>query len=214
MNNPQFSISITFIIRQFIRLIIVGILAFIAIITLGNMLIYYQNSHYMPAKNADSIIILGAHIEGYPLRPSLMLQYRLDKAIEYWQENPNITIVTTGGKTPGYSQSEAKVMQQYLTENGIPKSQILLEEDSTRTAHQFINAKKVIENTGKQVGEVIIITNDFHLPRSMMLAKRSGLDSISGFAGKTPSDKGSQITAHIREPLAYLNSWLFDWPKS
>lgn len=209
MNNYRF---FTYLFKICIWIIFAGTLAFIAVIALGNALIYYQNSQYTPAKNADTIIILGAHIEGNPLRPSLMLQYRLDKAIEYWQENPYVTIVTTGGKTPGYSQSEAEVMQQYLIAKGIPSLQILLEENSTRTAHQFINAKKVIENAGKNVGEVIIITNDFHLPRSMMLAKRSGLYSISGFAGKTPGDKGSQITAHIREPLAYLNSWLFDWP--
>lgn len=145
------------------------------------------------------MIILGAHIEGNPLRPSLMLQYRLDKAIEYWQENPQIMIITTGGKTPRYPQSEAEVMQQYLIKKGIPKTQILLEEHSTRTAHQFINAQNVLKNAGEKVGNVIIITNNFHLPRSMK--------------GKTPGDKGSQVTAHIREPLAYLNSWLFDHPK-
>jgi len=142
-----------------------------------------------------------------------MLQYRLDRAVEYWRNNPNVMIVTTGGKTPGYSQSEANVMKTYLIQQGIPAAQILLEETSTRTAHQFINAQKVLQNAGKPITETIIITNDFHLPRSMMLAKRSGLKSISGLAGKTPQDPGSQITAHIREPLAYLNSWLFDWPK-
>lgn len=195
------------------RAILVAIFLFISIIILGNALIYYQNRQYSPAKNADSLIILGAHIEGNPLRPSLMLQYRLDRAVEYWRNNPNVMIVTTGGKTPGYSQSEANVMKTYLIQHGVPAAQILLEETSTRTAHQFINAQKVLQNAGKPISETVIITNDFHLPRSMMLAKRSGLPSLSGFAGKTPQDSDSQITAHIREPLAYLNSWLFDWPK-
>ncbi len=205
--------TITFILKFAVRAIFAGILALISIIVLGNTLIYYQNTQYSPAKNVDSLIILGAHIEGNPLQPSLMLQYRLDRAVEYWQRNPNVMIVTTGGKTPGYSQSEAEVMKEYLVQQGVPAAQILLEEVSTRTAHQFINAQQVLLNAGKKVGKVIIITNDFHLPRSMMLAKRSGLDSISGFASKMPQDSGSKITAHIREPLAYLNSWLFDWPK-
>lgn len=175
-----------------------------------NALIYYQNTQFSPKQNADAIVVLGAHIEGRPLRPSLMLQYRLDQAIKYWQTNPDVIIVTTGGKTPGYSQSEAEVMQQYLMRFGIPETQILLEDQSTRTAHQFVNALKVLEKASIYPESVIIVTNDFHLPRSIMLAKRSGLKDVSGLAGQTPSDIGSQITAHIREPLAYLNSWLFD----
>lgn len=206
-------VAMILILRLLLTTLIIGILLFITIIALGNGYIYYQNQQYSPQKNADTIIILGAHIEGYPLRPSLMLQYRLDKAVDYWRENPEVTIVTTGGKTVGYSQSEAQVMQQYLIQQGIPQAQILLEEESTRTAHQFINAQSILKNAGKKVEEVVIITNDFHLPRSMMLAKRSGLTNISGLAGRTPQDQGSKITAHIREPLALLNSWLFDHPK-
>lgn len=209
---PRYS-SFCIIFKLSVWLIPIVILAFVSVIALGNTLIFYQNSKYTPSHNADSVIILGAHIEGNPLRPSLMLQYRLDKAIDYWRENPHVTIVTTGGKTLGYSQSEAEVMKQYLTKNGVPEAQILLEENSTRTAHQFINAQQVLLNNGKKIGNVVIITNDFHLPRAMMLANRSGLQSVSGFSGKTPTDSGSQITAHIREPLAYLNSWLFDWPE-
>lgn len=198
------------ILKRSIQISVIITLFGIICLSLGNGFIYYQNKQLAPVDNADTIIVLGAHIEGNPLRPSLMLQYRLDKVIEYWLENPDVLIVTTGGQTPGYSQSEAQVMQQYLMRFGIPQSQILLEDQSTRTAHQFINAIRVMEAAHKNPGEVIIITNDFHLPRSMMLAKRSGLNTISGFAGKTPNDIGSKITAHIREPLAYLNSWLFD----
>lgn len=210
MPNPAL---IRRLLKLSIWLIIAGALAFLTLIILGNALISYQNSQYTTAKKADTIIILGAHIEGNPLRPSLMLQHRLDKAIEYWQDHSDAIIITTGGRTAGYSQSEAEVMQQYLTRHGIPQSQILLEEDSTRTAHQFINAQALLKSKEKTAGNVIIITNDFHLPRSMMLAKRSGFESISGIASQTPNDSGSQTTAHIREPLAYLNSWLFDWPK-
>lgn len=201
------------LLRRLTMLTIALLLLFVTIIALGNGYIYSQNKRYFPKDNADAIIILGAHIEGNPLRPSLMLQYRLDKAIEYWQENPNTLIVTTGGRTTGYRESEAKVMAQYLHQKGVPSTQILLEEDSTRTAHQFINAKNILKKAGKTIGHTIIITNDFHLPRAMMLAKRSGLTDISGFAGKTPQDQGSKITAHIREPLALLNSWLFDHPQ-
>lgn len=201
-----------FTLKWLIRLMLLGIMLLTIILIAGNAYIDNQVSKLTPDPQADSVIILGAHIEGHPLRPSLMLQYRLDKAIEYWEQNPNITMITTGGRTVGYPQSEAEVMQQYLVRKGIPESQILLEEDSTRTAHQFINAKVISDNAGKPMENTVIITNDFHLPRAMILAKRSGLETVSGFASETPRDNGSKITAYIREPLALLNSFLFDWP--
>ncbi len=190
------------------NLMILGILTFILILTIGNGIIYYQNQQFSPDKNADTIIILGAHIEGNPLRPSLMLQYRLDAAFRYWQTNPNSIIITTGGKTVGLPQSEAEVMAQYLIKRGVPKCAILREENSTRTAHQFTGAM-----TLRDIHNVVIVTNDFHLPRSIMLAQRSGLNAVSGIGAQTPQDLGSKTTAFIREPLALLNSWLFDWPK-
>ena len=194
------------------RLLLLAVMLLVIILIAGNSYIYYQVSKLTPDPQADSVIILGAHIEGRPLRPSLMLQYRLDTAFEYWEQNPNITIITTGGRTTGDSQSEAEVMQQYLVKKGISEVQILLEEESTRTAHQFINAKRISDHAGKPMKNTVIITNDFHLPRAMILAKRSGLEKISGFASQTPKDNGSKVTAYIREPLALLNSLLFDWP--
>ena len=190
------------------NLMILGILTFILILTTGNGIIYYQNQQFSPDKNADTIIILGAHIEGNPLRPSLMLQYRLDAAFHYWQTNPNSIIITTGGKTVGLPQSEAEVMAQYLIKRGVPERAILREENSTRTAHQFTGAM-----TLRDIHNVVIVTNDFHLPRSIMLAQRSGLNTVSGIGAQTPQDLGSKTTAFIREPLALLNSWLFDWPE-
>lgn len=204
---------IPLLLRSSLYLILIGILAFILVISIGNLFIFNKKDQYIPSDNADAVIILGAHVGGVPLRPSYMLQYRLDKAVEYWQKNPSTMIVTTGGKTAGHSHSEAEVMKQYLIDQGIPSTQILLEDLSTRTAHQFINSHKVLQNAGKKADKIVVITNDFHLPRAMMLAKRSGLKEVSGLASQTPKDSRSKITAHIREPMAILFALLFDYPQ-
>lgn len=201
-----------FLLRLCRNLLILGILSFALLLAIGNGIIAYKSHRYQPIQNADAVIILGAHVGGEPLRPSYMLQYRLDKAIEYWQQNPQTTLITTGGKTPGIAQSEAQVMKNYLILNGIPESSILLEEDSTRTAHQFINSQQVLKNVGYRADSFVIITNHFHLPRAMMLANSSGLPNVSGWASATPLDSRSKITAYIREPLAMLYAWLFDYP--
>lgn len=73
--------------------------------------IFYQNKITNPPPTADSIIILGAHIEGNSIKPSLIFRYRLDKVVEYCHDNLDVLDITTGGKTSGYSQSKADVMQ-------------------------------------------------------------------------------------------------------
>lgn len=179
----------------------------LVVIGVGNSIIYSQVKDIHATDNADAVIVLGYQIEGDPLEPTKALKNRLDMAYQYWLEAPQVKIIVSGGKTQGLDKSEAEVMQEYLVKRGIPEENILLEDDSTRTAHQFINSKKLME-----IHNAVVVTNDFHLPRSLMLAARSGIEQVSGLAAATPTDTRSIFVAYIREPFALLNSWLFDYP--
>lgn len=179
----------------------------LVIIGIGNVIIHSQVQEMHAADNADAVIVLGYQIEGDPLEPTKALKNRLDMAYQYWLESPNVKVIVSGGKTQGLEKSEAEVMQAYLVKRGIPLQNILLEELSTRTAHQFKNSKKLMP-----IRRAVVVTNDFHLPRSLMLAARSGIEHVSGLAAATPTDTRSIFVAYIREPFALLNSWLFDHP--
>lgn len=208
MNNEQNTLSFAFFCARNFRY---GIMIFISlcvmIIVLGNVIIHSQLKDISAAENVDALIVLGAQIEGDPLVPSNALQNRLDRAYEYWLEEPNTKIIVSGGNVQGLPKTEAAVMQEYLVKRGIPSSNIILEEVSTRTAHQFVNSKKLMN-----IHSIVVVTNDFHLPRAMMLASRSGIENVSGLIAATPTDTRSIFMAYIREPFALLNSWLFDHP--
>ena len=75
---------------------------------------------------AEYVIVLGAKVRGSELSNSL--KKRLDKALEYAENNPNTVLVLSGGKGEGEDISEAEAMYDYLQYNGIPESQLLLEE--------------------------------------------------------------------------------------
>ncbi len=57
------------------------------------------------------------------------------------------------------------------------------------------------------------MTSDFHLLRSMMLARRSGLSDVSGFPAPVRSGNSDRVYALWREPLALINSFVFDHPQ-
>ena len=162
-----------------------------------------------PAANADTLVVLGSQVVGTPAQAPLTLQIRLNTAINYLQNNPNTKVIVCGGQGPDESATEASVMAKYLIDNGINADRVYQEDQSKRTAEQFIFANRVVP-----LGKMVIVTNDFHILRSIMLAKRSGINDVSGLSAPLSFNNGDRYVALIREPLALANSWLFDHPSN
>ena len=64
---------------------------------------------------ADYIIVLGAQMKTGG--PSKALQYRLDEACRYLDENPGIKVIVSGGQGTDEPVSEAQGMYDYLAGN-------------------------------------------------------------------------------------------------
>ena len=64
----------------------------------------------------DYIIVLGAQVRKDG--PSPVLKYRLDKAVEYLNENPDTVCIVSGGQGSNEPWSEAEGMARYLQEKG------------------------------------------------------------------------------------------------
>lgn len=127
----------------------------------------------------DYIIVLGAQVR--ESGPSAALKYRLDEAVEYLEDNPKTICIVSGGQGANEPYSEAEGMAQYLKEQGIDASRILLEDKSLNTEQNMEYSKALIKD-GASAG---IITNDFHLFRAKQIARKYGLDNICGIAAKS-----------------------------
>lgn len=145
-------------------------------------------------KNADYIIVLGARVKGTV--PSLALQFRIDHAAEYLKENPDTIAIASGGKGPGEDISEAESIKNELIDHGINESRILLEDTSTTTYENIHFSKKLIPNNA-ELG--LVVTNDFHIFRSKMIANNEGLE-LRGLPAKTPIQ--ALFKSYVREYLA------------
>lgn len=176
-------------------LLLIGILLIIGIVYFGS--IHYKISKYVdavPPKNADYVVILGAKVNSEI--PSLALQYRIDAAAEYAKENENTILIASGGQGPGEDITEAEAIRRELVRKGISESRIFLEDRSTSTYENIQFSKEFIPQDAK-LG--IIVTNDYHLYRSIQIARDAGL-KVEGLPAKTP-----QITllkAYSREYLS------------
>lgn len=128
-------------------------------------------------KDLDYIIVLGAQMR--ESGPSLVLRYRLDKAIMYMEENTDTVCIVSGGQGRNEHISEAEGMAEYLVKNGIPEDRILLEKESMNTVQNIQNSMEYLDEETDTVG---IITNNFHLFRSVRIAKKQGIEHVTGIA--------------------------------
>lgn len=170
-------------------------------------IIIFIYANQKPSTNADTLVVLGSQVVGTPAEAPLTLQNRLDTAFNYLQSNPNTKVIVCGGQGSDESATEASVMADYLIKKGIDSSRVYLEDRSRRTAQQFVYANQILP-----LGKTVVVTNDFHILRSIMLAKRSGISDITGLPAPLAYTNIDRYIAMIREPLALLNSWLFDHP--
>lgn len=139
-------------------------------------------------KNTDYILVLGAGlIDGKT--PSLTLQGRLDATLKCINEYNNTGyIVLSGGKGNDEQLSEAAAMKIYLINRGVPKTRIIIEDESTSTNENFKYSKEIIEeHSGESIDKVNvkIVTTDFHAFRSSILAKKNGYINFDNYSSNT-----------------------------
>jgi len=154
----------------------------------------------------DVLIVLGAGLKGEKITPAL--KERLDTALEYFEKNPEVLIVVSGGKGSQESITEAEAMSKYLVEKGVPEQQVIREDKSTSTAENMKYSKAILDGIFDRAYKVAFVTNDFHIMRADMLAGRMG------FKGATHIHGGLEwynyVPCYIRETMAMVKSIIFD----
>lgn len=167
-------------------------------------------AHDVIRGNPQVMIVLGCRVMPGG-EPSILLQDRLDTALDYLDDHPDITVVVSGGQGSNEPTSEAACMADYLEEHGVDSDQILLEDQSSNTKENLIYSRELLEEHGIVVlrDEVLVVSNGFHLTRAQMLAERYGYKSVSALAAPT-SHIPSRIQMYIREPLALVKSFFLD----
>lgn len=149
--------------------------------------ILYQWRH--PAYNQEYLIVLGAGlINGRTVSP--LLASRIDKAIQFYHAQQQAGgqppfLVMSGGQGSDEQIAESLAMKQYALEQGIPEAQILVETASTNTLENMRFSKEIIEqHVGKTTYRALFVTNNFHLFRAGLFAKKVKL-SANGIGSKT-----------------------------
>ncbi|MGN0132125.1 MAG: YdcF family protein [Lachnospiraceae bacterium] len=126
-------------------------------------------------RTADVAIVLGAGTGNDEVTP--VFRERLNHGIWLYENGYVDKIILTGGYGKGNVHSDAYVARMYVVANGIPESDILLEEESTITQENIKNAKTIMDD--RSYDTAVLVSDPLHMKRAMQMAADYGIEAYS-----------------------------------
>ncbi|SCY04257.1 YdcF family protein [Alkaliphilus peptidifermentans] len=179
---------------------LIGLLLIVYIILQWSII--YDSINATPEKG-DAIIVLGCRLYGD--KPGPMLLYRLEKALELYEKGYAEAFVVSGAQGEDEWITEAEAMKRYLVDAGVPEDRIFKEENSYNTYENLTFSKAIMEEQGHSKG--IIVSNGFHIRRSLLIADRIQLEA-SGAPAKMYPNLFVKIRYYLREVFAYTKDYI------
>lgn len=143
--------------------------------------------------NPQCILILGAGLKPDGT-PNLMLADRLDQGIALYKRGAAPKILLSGDN--GQERyDEVNAMKEYCLDQGVPMEDIFMDHAGFSTYESIHRASSIF-----QVESMIIVTQDYHLPRACYLAEKMGIRYL-GIAARQ-IDYGGQQGRDLREIAA------------
>ncbi|MBC1660661.1 YdcF family protein [Listeria welshimeri] len=176
--SPILGLAIVFVVA------LVGYFSFLFLSFLLSTFLYQFN---FPRYNQDFLIVLGSGlIDGDRVPP--LLASRLNRAIkfhekQYLKKGKRATFIVSGGQGANETISEAEAMRAYLIEKGIDENFIIMEDKSVNTLQNMKFSKEKMDAIMPTYNS-LFATNNFHLFRAGIYARKAGLKS-QGIGAKT-----------------------------
>lgn len=143
-------------------------------ITALHVVIFWGVGLHDTTQKADAIVVL-ANTVNPDGSISNRLKSRIDKGLELYNAHYAPLIVVSGGMgKEGYN--EAQVMQQYLLEHGVPEQAIILDDTGINTQATAEHTRNMV--TQKNIRSVIVVTQTYHILRSVYAFHRAGVPAI------------------------------------
>ena len=183
------------IMKYALTLILIGIIGICSLslyvkLTTRNKIITIEEAKKQ--KDIDCILVLGSLVLNE--QPSPILKDRLDTGIKLYKEGISNKIIMSGDHGRK-DYNEVGVMKTYGIENSVPSENIFMDHAGFSTYDSIYRAKEIFG-----AKKVIIVTQEYHLYRSIYIAKSLGLEAY-GVSADTKKYNG-QLKREIREILA------------
>lgn len=150
-----------------------GILAIIVVC--ANLGVYISSEPYIydsidKAPHVQAALVPGAAIYTDGTLSPIFLA-RVDMAIAIYQEGKVSKILVSGDNSTD-TYNEVNPAREYLLSKGIPEADIYLDHAGFDTYSTMYRARDIFE-----VSSILVATQEFHLPRSIFIARMLGVEA-------------------------------------
>ncbi len=180
------------------------IIMLLIIVTLLSTNIYVKLStkkriinNYTNLDNIDCILILGAGVRNN--RPSLMLEDRLQKGLELYNNNVSSKIIVSGDHGRK-DYDEVNIMKEYLTQNNVSSSDIFMDHVGFSTYDSIYRPKEIFK-----AKKIVIVSQEYHLYRALYIADKLGLEAYGVKA--EPKEYYGDVLREVREVIARIKDF-------
>ncbi|MCP4138292.1 MAG: hypothetical protein GY754_45440 [bacterium] len=179
-------------------------LILIAIVSAGiNLYITSYSKKYIVKKankapQSYTALVLGAKVYRSG-NLSRVLYDRVIKTLELYKSG-KVKRILLSGDHGRVNYDEVNNMRKFLIKKGVPGRDIFMDHAGFNTYDSMVRAKKIF-----RVNKVIIITQEFHLPRAVYIARKQGMEAYGYVADRREYLWMKQYKA--REFLARVKSF-------
>lgn len=185
--------------------LIIGLILVPGLIWLTFKIVYNPKIYTIddvPEKRVALVFGAGLRRDG---TPTAVLRDRVQTAVDLYNKG-KVEKLLLSGDNRYIDYNEPGSMRAYALSLGVPAEDIVLDYAGRRTYDTCYRAKHIF-----QTDEVILVTQNFHLPRSLFLCSQIGLDAVGVNADQRSYSAASFTIWNIREVLATLSAIVDVW---
>lgn len=152
----------------------------------ANYAVYSLEQQHVPTQTelpkTDAIVVLGGAIRAQsPPRPWIDVTEAGDRIIQgaqLYKQGKAPIVILSGGRIDwlGGGAPESEDMAKLLELLGVPATAIVQDPTSLNTYENGVNVKKIL--TERNLKQVLLVTSAAHMPRSLQIFKKLGIDAI------------------------------------
>ena len=133
-----------------------------------------KNEECLISNKAEMLIVLGKKLKNN--LPDEEYMARLNRAAQVLKNNQDSKVYGLGGTTGIASVAESDAGKKVLLSLGVNDKRVFLEKDSS---HTLENLKNFYELSNDKNQKVLLITNRYHMARSIIMAKGFKINALS-----------------------------------
>lgn len=136
-------------------------------------------------------VVLGAAV--WKDGPSPLLARRLNLAVRLYEQG-RVDRIIVSGDNRAVSRHETDTMYAHLVEHGVPAERIEADRHGYRTWDTCVRVRDLFD-----VRAATMVTQSFHLPRTIALARAVGIDAVGVGDHSLDARRRATLIGHVRE---------------